>query len=99
MNDFPKKVTFHEEGPREGIQMEKQLFPLSERIALVEALIPSKSAKSCIALPSSKATGSLTTTCPSQIEMNSCIQKAEANSCSASLVSLRQTALATDAHT
>jgi hydroxymethylglutaryl-CoA lyase len=38
MNDLPKAVIFHEEGPREGFQMEKQLFPLSGRIELIDAL-------------------------------------------------------------
>ena len=38
MTDLPRKVEFHEEGPREGFQMEKQLYPLEGRIALVDAL-------------------------------------------------------------
>jgi hydroxymethylglutaryl-CoA lyase len=38
MNDLPKAVIFHEEGPREGFQMEKQLFPLQGRIELIDAL-------------------------------------------------------------
>ncbi|MEP1213714.1 MAG: hydroxymethylglutaryl-CoA lyase [Marinobacter sp.] len=38
MSDLPNQVEFHEEGPREGFQMEKTRFPLSERVALVEAL-------------------------------------------------------------
>jgi hydroxymethylglutaryl-CoA lyase len=38
MNDLPKAVIFHEEGPREGFQMEKQLFPLQGRIKLIDAL-------------------------------------------------------------
>lgn len=38
MADFPKFVTFREEGPREGFQMEAKLYPLAERAALVDAL-------------------------------------------------------------
>lgn len=38
MSDLPKFVEFHEEGPREGFQMEKSLYPLEQRAALVDAL-------------------------------------------------------------
>lgn len=38
MTDLPARVIFHEEGPREGFQIEKPGFPLSERIELVNAL-------------------------------------------------------------
>lgn len=38
MSDLPKTVIFHEEGPREGFQIEKPGFPLAERIELVNAL-------------------------------------------------------------
>ena len=38
MSDLPRSVVFHEEGPREGFQMEKQTFPLAERVALINAL-------------------------------------------------------------
>ncbi|MCG8673258.1 MAG: hydroxymethylglutaryl-CoA lyase [Pseudomonadales bacterium] len=38
MSDFPKFVEFHEEGPREGFQAEKEIFPLQERVAFIEAL-------------------------------------------------------------
>lgn len=38
MSDLPRSVEFHEEGPREGFQMEKQTFPLAERAALINAL-------------------------------------------------------------
>lgn len=38
MPSFPKFVEFHEEGPREGFQFVKKLFPLAERKALIEAL-------------------------------------------------------------
>ena len=38
MSDLPRSVEFHEEGPREGFQMEKQTFPLAERVALINAL-------------------------------------------------------------
>ncbi|WP_424814758.1 hydroxymethylglutaryl-CoA lyase [Roseococcus sp. YIM B11640] len=36
--DRPAFVTFREEGPREGFQIEKRPFPLADRVALVEAL-------------------------------------------------------------
>jgi hydroxymethylglutaryl-CoA lyase len=39
--DRPARVTFREEGPREGFQIESQLFPLADRAALVEALADS----------------------------------------------------------
>lgn len=35
---LPKFVEFHEEGPREGFQAEKAIFPLAQRVALVDAL-------------------------------------------------------------
>ncbi|RCX09409.1 hydroxymethylglutaryl-CoA lyase [Extensimonas vulgaris] len=38
MSDLPRSVEFHEEGPREGFQMEKQTFPLADRVALINAL-------------------------------------------------------------
>ncbi len=38
MSDFPKYVEFHEEGPREGFQIEKEIYPLEARAALVDAL-------------------------------------------------------------
>ncbi len=38
MSDLPKFVEFHEEGPREGFQSEKRLYPLGERAAFVDAL-------------------------------------------------------------
>jgi hydroxymethylglutaryl-CoA lyase len=38
MSDLPKRVEIHEEGPREGFQIEPRTFPLAERAALVEAL-------------------------------------------------------------
>jgi hydroxymethylglutaryl-CoA lyase len=38
MSDIPKTVIFHEEGPREGFQMEKEIYPLAQRIDLVNAL-------------------------------------------------------------
>lgn len=41
MSDFPKHAEFHEEGPREGFQIEKQIYPLNERAALVDALAAS----------------------------------------------------------
>lgn len=41
MSDLPKAVEFHEEGPREGFQIEKTLFPLAQRAKLVERLADS----------------------------------------------------------
>ena len=41
MSDFPKSVIFHEEGPREGFQIEKNLYPLAQRIELIDALAAS----------------------------------------------------------
>ncbi|GGG28405.1 hydroxymethylglutaryl-CoA lyase [Caldovatus sediminis] len=38
MSDRPKFVEFREEGPREGFQIEKKVYPLADRVALVEAL-------------------------------------------------------------
>lgn len=41
MSDLPASVEFHEEGPREGFQMERQTYPLAERAALIDALAAS----------------------------------------------------------
>lgn len=38
MTTLPKFVEFHEEGPREGFQFDKRLFPLQQRRDLIEAL-------------------------------------------------------------
>jgi len=38
MADYPRFVHFHEEGPREGFQMEPRAYPLAERAALIDAL-------------------------------------------------------------
>lgn len=38
MNDLPTRVEIHEEGPREGFQIEPGTFPRAERAALVEEL-------------------------------------------------------------
>ncbi|MES2415944.1 MAG: hydroxymethylglutaryl-CoA lyase [Pseudomonadota bacterium] len=38
MSSLPKFVEFHEEGPREGFQFEKQTFPLEQRLELIDAL-------------------------------------------------------------
>jgi isopropylmalate/homocitrate/citramalate synthase len=38
MSDLPKRVIFHEEGPREGFQIEKRLYSVQDRVELVEAL-------------------------------------------------------------
>jgi hydroxymethylglutaryl-CoA lyase len=38
MSDLPKRVIFHEEGPREGFQIEKRLYPVQDRVELVDAL-------------------------------------------------------------
>lgn len=36
--DRTRRVHFHEEGPREGFQIEQRIYPLQQRAALVEAL-------------------------------------------------------------
>jgi len=41
MSDLPKAVEFHEEGPREGFQIEKEIFPLAQRVELIETLAAS----------------------------------------------------------
>jgi len=41
MRDFPASVEFHEEGPREGFQVEPQIYPLADRAALINALAAS----------------------------------------------------------
>ena len=38
MSDLPAAIEIHEEGPREGFQFEKKIFPLADRVALVNAL-------------------------------------------------------------
>jgi hydroxymethylglutaryl-CoA lyase len=38
LSDLPKFVTFHEEGPREGFQIEKRLYSVQDRVELVDAL-------------------------------------------------------------
>lgn len=38
MTEFPKFVEFHEEGPREGFQAEKKIYPLNQRLELIHAL-------------------------------------------------------------
>lgn len=38
MSEFPKKVEFHEEGVREGFQMEPITYPREQRVALIDAL-------------------------------------------------------------
>lgn len=38
MSDLPSAIEIHEEGPREGFQFEKKIFPLADRVALVNAL-------------------------------------------------------------
>ncbi len=38
MTDYPKFVEFHEEGPREGFQIEKTIYPIEERIELINLL-------------------------------------------------------------
>jgi len=38
MSNLPRHAEIHEEGPREGFQIEPRSFPLGERAALVEAL-------------------------------------------------------------
>jgi len=41
MSDLPASVEFHEEGPREGFQMEPRTYPLGDRAALIDALAAS----------------------------------------------------------
>lgn len=38
MSDLPKVVRFHEEGPREGFQIEREIYPLAQRIELINVL-------------------------------------------------------------
>lgn len=38
MSDMPSSIEIHEEGPREGFQFEKTIFPLADRVELVNAL-------------------------------------------------------------
>ena len=38
MADLPQTVDIHEEGPREGFQIEPGPIPSAEKIALIEAL-------------------------------------------------------------
>lgn len=38
MSDFPKFVEFREEGPREGFQIEKTIYPIEQRAELIEML-------------------------------------------------------------
>lgn len=38
MSDLPSAIEIHEEGPREGFQFEKKIFPLPDRVTLVNAL-------------------------------------------------------------
>lgn len=41
MADIPKVVTFHEEGPREGFQIEPAIFSVADRASIVDALAES----------------------------------------------------------
>jgi len=38
MSDYPQKVTFREEGAREGFQSESQIIPTGEKVRLINAL-------------------------------------------------------------
>ncbi len=38
MSDFPKFVEFREEGPREGFQIEKKIYPIEQRVELLNML-------------------------------------------------------------
>jgi len=38
MTDLPTRVTINEDGPREGMQIEKAVIPTSDKIALIDAL-------------------------------------------------------------
>jgi len=41
MTDFPKHVEFHEEGPREGFQIEPRSYPIEQRARLIDMLAAS----------------------------------------------------------
>ena len=36
MSDFPRFVEFREEGPREGFQIEKEIYPIEQRTELID---------------------------------------------------------------
>ncbi len=38
MSGFPKFVEFREEGPREGFQIEKEIYPIEQRVAFIDLL-------------------------------------------------------------
>src|SRR3954468_14750646 len=38
MSDLPRAIEIQEEGPREGFQFEKRVFPTERKIALIDAL-------------------------------------------------------------
>ncbi len=38
MTDYPKFVEFREEGPREGFQIEKKIYPIEQRVAFIDML-------------------------------------------------------------
>jgi hydroxymethylglutaryl-CoA lyase len=38
MTDIPKFVTFHEEGPREGFQIEPAIYSIEDRVSIIDAL-------------------------------------------------------------
>jgi len=38
MSDLPRRIEIHEEGPREGFQFERSIYPLDQRVRLVEML-------------------------------------------------------------
>jgi hydroxymethylglutaryl-CoA lyase len=38
MSDFPRFVEIREEGPREGFQIEQQIYPIAQRIELIDML-------------------------------------------------------------
>jgi hydroxymethylglutaryl-CoA lyase len=44
MSDLPKHVHFHEEGPREGFQIEPVIYPLAESTICGTALGETKDA-------------------------------------------------------
>ena len=41
MSSLPEFIEFHEEGPREGFQIEDQIYPLEQRVKLIEMLADS----------------------------------------------------------
>jgi hydroxymethylglutaryl-CoA lyase len=55
MSDYPKAVEIHEEGPREGFQIEPKVIPSNEKIRFIEALAETGVSQiDCVALVNPK---------------------------------------------